>query len=269
MRSAKRVATSSSPVSPVQRRWAMAAWIRWPAQYSSWLSVRFVQRRPFPSFWTRLAGSDAPYSAAHLTQAAGAVQLVVVGEVRPAASLPQLLVVDGVEIAALVLSGGDPSGDAALQLQQLRVAGAADLVGGRLEPLVQVGVGEDQRGDLAVLGAGGDVQVAQHAGVLEPLVAAVDGAGAVGLEPLAPEAAGDGGGPCGQRALRGGRRGHHRRRQGAGGRGRGHGQAPARARRIIDQEIAGKEPDRRPPSRPTLVFSAGATVSGASAEFAA
>src|SRR5699024_9018798 len=62
---------------------------------------------------------------------------------------------------------------------------------------------------------------------------------------------------------------HPRPRQGAGDRGGGHGQAPARARRIIDQEIAGKEPDRRPPSRATLVFSAGATVSGASAEFAA
>src|SRR5699024_4479177 len=63
-----------------------------------------------------------------LDQVTGAVQLVVVGEVRPAPLPAQLLVVDGVQVPVLVLGGGDPAGDSALQLEQLRVPGAADLV---------------------------------------------------------------------------------------------------------------------------------------------
>src|SRR5699024_4391010 len=66
------------------------------------------------------------------------------------------------------------------------------------------------------------------------------------------------GGPAGPR-------GPARGRRPAGG----PGQAVGRARRTSDQEIAGRVPTRRPPSRRTVSLACGATVSGASFVLAA
>ena len=128
-----------------------------------------------------------------LDQVPVAVELMVPGHVRVALLGGVAQRVHAVEIAVLLLGGGDPAGDLLGHPAQFGVVLAAELVGDRLEPLVDVRVLEDHAGRFALLRTADDAEVAERAGGLELLVPRAEPGGAVALLSGVPEAVGDAG----------------------------------------------------------------------------
>lgn len=104
-----------------------------------------------------------------LEEVARAVQLVHPVEIRP------LLVrfderVVGVEVAVVLLCGLDHRDGLVDALAEVGILAGRQEIGGRLYPLVHVGVVEHASAELAVYLAGGDPKVVDPPGFLESLV---------------------------------------------------------------------------------------------------
>jgi hypothetical protein len=125
-----------------------------------------------------------------LGQVAGAIELVVPGEVGEARPGPSHLVV-GVQVAAFLLCGLDQRDRVVRAPRQILRRLAGELPAQRLEPLVDVGVHEHHPAELGVRPPRRRAQVLEVAGLLEPVLAVEQQPFAV--EPLAvgPEAGPD------------------------------------------------------------------------------
>lgn len=125
-----------------------------------------------------------------LDEVSGDVVLVAVRQVAVALLvLPDLD--DGVDVAVLRLGPADHLGHRQLVREQLLVAGTCVLPGRGLEPLVDVGVGEDPPFRLALRESPGDVEVAEVSRLVQPVEATGDRGEPVGLTAFVPQTGGD------------------------------------------------------------------------------
>ena len=126
-----------------------------------------------------------------LEEVPGAVQLVVVIEVRPA--LVRFVdLVGGVDVAIGLLRGSHQRDDLVHHFLDLRIADVGEVEGGGFEPFVDVGVHKDGAAIFALACTGSQSQVVEVAGLFQHPVAVADAHLAVDRLFVEPESAGEG-----------------------------------------------------------------------------
>ena len=113
-----------------------------------------------------IVAGGAPIGDGCLDQMPGAVELVAVGEVRPASARLGDRVV-GVEVAVVPLGRGHQLDQRLAARTQLVARRAGDLERGRLQPLVDIGVHEHTPTEPARLAPGGDAEIVEVPGRLQ------------------------------------------------------------------------------------------------------